>query len=56
MLICKKCGGVVYYNSYFKGHLCNSCGHFEIFTQRPTVRVSSLSINKPRKKVISNAQ
>lgn len=29
MKICKKCGKIVSYNSYFKGYYCGECGNFE---------------------------
>lgn len=29
MKICKKCGKIVSYNSYFKGYYCDQCGNFE---------------------------
>ena len=29
MKICKKCGKIVSYDSYFKGYYCDQCGNFE---------------------------
>lgn len=32
-MVCKKCGKIVSYNSYFKAYYCDECGHFEAKTE-----------------------
>lgn len=27
-MLCKDCGSILYYNSYFKGYVCPHCGTF----------------------------
>lgn len=33
MKICKKCGKIVSYNSYFKAYYCDQCGYYEPKTE-----------------------
>lgn len=52
MIICKKCGKIASFNSYFKGYYCDTCGHCEAVYERKGYLTRSTSVIRPKKTLV----